>query len=69
MGKEYTVLSIDEMTGLSDTGGVKRYYRHRIKTAGGVVLSVDIDLESFTKEKAAPILQKRAQEADEILAL
>lgn len=69
MSNEYKVLSIDEMTGLADTGGVKRYYRHRIKTRGGVVLSVDVDQEDFTAEKAAPILLKRAQEADKILAL
>ena len=65
----YKVLSIDEMTRLSDTGGIERYYRHRIKTKGGVVLTVDIDEKDFTAEKTAPILEVKAKEADKILAL
>jgi hypothetical protein len=65
----FKVLKIDEMTRLSDTGGVEKYYRHQIKTKGGVVLSVDIGEKDFTAEKAAPILEKRAIEADKILAL
>ena len=69
MAKEYKVLSIDELTRLSDTGGVERYYRHRIKTQGGVVLTVDIDEKDFTADKAAPILLKKAQEADKVLGL
>jgi len=69
MVAEYKVLSIDELTRISDEGGIERYYRHRIKTKGGVVLTVDIDEKNFTAEKAAPILLKRAQEADKILAL
>lgn len=69
MSKEYKVLSIDEMTRVSDIGGVEHYYRHRIKTKGGVVLSIDISEEDFTAEKAAPILLNKAQEADKILAL
>jgi len=69
MVSSYKVLSIDEMTRLSDTGGIERYYRHRIKTKGGVVLTVDIDEKDFTAEKAAPILEVKAKEADKILAL
>lgn len=69
MAKEYKVLSIDEMTRVSDTGGIERYYRHRIKTAGGVRLTVDISKEDFTADKAAPILLERAQNADKVLKL
>lgn len=69
MAAEYKVLSIDEMTRIADTGGIERYYRHTIKTKGGVTLTVDIDEKDFTAEKAAPILLKKAQEADKILAL
>ena len=69
MAKEYTVLSITEMTRLSDTQGIERYYRHRIRTAGRVVLTVDIDEADFVAEKAGPILQNRAQIADKILKL
>jgi len=69
MAAEYKVLRIDEMTRMADMGGIEHYYRHSIKTKGGVIITVDIDEKSFTAEKAAPILLKKAQEADKILAL
>jgi len=69
MAAEYKVLKIDELTRVSDVGGIEHFYRHQIKTKGGVVLTVDISQEDFTAEKAAPILQKKAIEADKILAL
>ena len=69
MANEYKVLSIDEMTRVSEVKGVEHYYRHNIKTKGGVILTVDIDEKNFTAEKAAPILLKKAQDADKILAL
>lgn len=69
MSAEYKVLKIDEMMRPSDVKGVEHFYRHQIKTKGGVVLTVDIDEEHFTAAKVAPILLKRAKEADEILAL
>lgn len=69
MIKEYQVLKIDEMTRVSDVKGIEHYYRHRIKTKGGTILSIDIDEKDFTAEKAAPILLKKAAEADKILSL
>ncbi len=69
MAEGYKVLSIDELTRLSDTGGIERYYRHKIKSTGGVVLTVDISQKDFTDKLAAPILLKAAQNADKILAL
>lgn len=69
MEKEYKVLKIDELTRMSETMGIERYYRHQIKTKGGVILTVDISEKDFTDEKAAPILLKKAQNADKILAL
>jgi len=69
MVAEYKVLSIDEMTRSSTERGLYKEYRHRIKTKGGVVLAVNIDEEDFTPEKAAPILQAAAQNADKILKL
>lgn len=69
MGAEYKVLSIDEMVRPGEVGGIEKFYRHRIKTKGGVILTVDIDKENFTAEKAAPILLKKAEEADKILKL
>jgi len=69
MGKAYDVLKIDELTRVSATGGIEHYYRHTIKTRGGTVLSVDIDDKNFTADKAGPILEKRATEADKILSL
>lgn len=69
MAKEYRVLKIDELVKPSDRGGVERYYRHTIKTAGGTVLKVDVGAGDFTADKAAPILQAAAVEADKILKL
>jgi len=69
MEKEYRVLKIDELTRMSETMGIEKYYRHQIKTKGNIILTVDIDEKNFTAEKAAPILLKKAQEADKILAL
>jgi len=68
-GKLFEVVNIDEMTRVSDLGGIEKYYRHRIKTKGGIVLTVDISDKDFTSDKAAPILEKKAIEADKILAL
>ena len=68
MAAEYRVIKIDELTRLSDTGGIEHYYRHTIKSKGGVVLSVDIAEKDFTEEKATPLLTKKAQNADKILA-
>ena len=69
MAAEYKVLKIDELTRVAEAGGVEHDYRPQIKTKGGVVLTVDISEKDFTAEKAAPILLKKAQEADKILAL
>jgi len=69
MDKAYKVLKIDELSRVRDAGGVEKYYRHQIKTKGGIVLTVDIDEEDFTTEKAAPILEAKAVNADKIKAL
>jgi len=69
MTEDFKVLSIDELTKVGDMQQIERYYRHRIKTKGGVLLTIDIGEKDFTAEKAAPILLKKAQEADKILAL
>lgn len=66
MDKPYKVLKIDELTRIGDMNNVERYYRHTIKTRGGTVMSVDISEADFSAEKAAPILEKRATEADKI---
>ena len=66
---QFKVLKIDEMTRLGETGGVERYYRHQIKTKGGVILTVDIAEGDFVEARVAPILLARAIEADKILAL
>lgn len=67
MGNEYTVQTITEMSRVAPGGGVEQFYRHRIKTAGDVVLTVDIDPADFTPDKARPILQAAAVNADAIL--
>jgi len=65
----YRVLKIDEMTRISETGGVEKCYRHQLKTKGGVILTVDVGKDDFTPEKAAVILLAAAKNADAILAL
>lgn len=69
MAAEYKVLKIDEMSRVGEVGTIEKFYRHQIKTKGGVTLTVDISEKDFTAEKAAPILLKKAQQADAILAL
>lgn len=69
MAEAYKVLRIDELSRMSDTHGIEHYYRHTIKTKGGITLTVDVDEKTFTAEKVAPILAKKATEADKILAL
>lgn len=66
VAKPYNVLKIDELARIADGGGIEKYYRHTIKSAGGTVLSVDIDAGDFTPEKAGPILVKAATNADTI---
>lgn len=62
----YEVLKIDELVKVSDTQQMVRYYRHQIRTKGGVIVSVDIDEKDFTPQKAIPILTKKATEVDGI---
>jgi len=69
MEKNFTVLKIDEMTRIGELDKIEHYYRHTIKTKGSVILTVDISEKNFTAEKAQPILDKKAIEADKILAL
>lgn len=69
MAALYKVLKIDEMTRVGEAGGIEKFYRHQIKTKGGVILTVDISEQDFTAEKAAPILAAKATEADKIKAL
>jgi len=69
MTAEYKVLRIDEMTRIGEVGGIEKYYRHSVKTKGGVVITVDVTEKDFTPEKAAPILLAAAQNTDKIKAL
>ena len=69
MAAEYKVLKIDEMIRPGEVGGIEKYYRHQIKTKGGVILTVNIAEGDFIAEKAGPILLAKAQEADKILKL
>ncbi len=69
MADTYKVIRIDELVRPSDTRGFEKYYRHTIKTRGGTTLTVDIDPGDFSPDRVAPILNKKAIEADKILAL
>lgn len=66
MDKDYTVLAIDELSRMGDLGGIEKYYRYRIKTKGGTVISVNIDEADSTEEKAPPILAAKAKMFDGI---
>lgn len=69
MSAKYKVLSIDELTRPADAGGLKHMYRHKIKTAGGTVLTVEVEPDDFTPEKTGPILEAAAVNADNIKKL
>jgi hypothetical protein len=69
MGQGFDVLKVVELIRPSALGGVEKFYRHTIRTRGGTVLTVDVDERDFTVEKVAPILAKRATDADKILSL
>ena len=69
MAKEFTVLSIQEMVRLNDAGKTERFYRHQIKTTGGVVITVDISIADFNTERARPLLTAAAINADAIMKL
>lgn len=68
MGKEYEVITIDELTRLADIGGIEKYRKVRMKTKGGVLQTVDLNEADFTEEKAIPILTAAAKKADAIKA-
>lgn len=69
MAAEYKVLRINEMVEPDEVKGIQYVYRHTIKTKGGAIFTVKIPEKDFTAEKVAPILLKKAQEVDKILAL
>ena len=69
MAANYKVLNIDEMVRPGEVTGIERYYRHRIKTKGGVILTVDVSEKDFTDEKVALICDAKAIMADKILKL
>lgn len=69
MAKNYDVVDITELMRVTKRGALEKYYRHTIQTKGNIVLTVDIDEKDFTPEKAAPILDAHAIEADKILKL
>jgi len=69
MAKWGEVTRITEVSRLDPKRGIIKIYRHIIMTKGGSSLTVDIDQEDFTAEKAEPILRAKAEEADRILRL
>ena len=66
MTADYKVLKIDEGIRLGEAGGTERYYRHTILTKLGTRLTIDVNPDNFTPEKAAPILLLAAKNADAI---
>lgn len=69
MAKNFVVLKIDQLQRVGDNGRIEPYYRYRIKTAGGVVLSVDVSQADYTPERATPILAAAAANSEAMLRL
>jgi hypothetical protein len=69
MAKNYEVLDSTELIRATKRGAIEKYYHVTIQTKGGTTLTVDIDEKDYTAEKAAPILDAKAIEADKILKL
>jgi len=69
MAKNYDVLDSTELIRSTKRGAIEKYYRVTIQTKGGTILTVDVDEKDYIAEKAAPILDARAVEADKILKL
>lgn len=69
MNRQYEVLEAVERTRVNDVNEIERYFQVKIRTAGGVVRSVNVDEADFTPERVKPILDDAAQKADEILKL
>lgn len=67
MGQEYQVLNITELSRLSPAGTIDKYYRHKIQTRGGVILTHDIHERDFTPDRVEKILAEKAANADKIL--
>ncbi len=68
MEQAYKVLGITELVRQSTAGGVEKFFKHKIQTRGGTIMSVDIGERDFTADKVKPVLTARATEADKILA-
>ena len=68
MGQAYKVLSIDELSRVAEAGGIEKYYRHKIKTRGGTVLTVDIGEADMDEAKVEAILEAKATLFDKIKA-
>ena len=68
MEKAYKVLSIDELSRVGEAGGIEKYYRHKIKTRGGTVLTIDIGEADMDEAKVAEILEAKATLFDKIKA-
>jgi len=70
MGEAYTVLTIDQLSRMSDTRGIEPYFRLNILTKGGVRRTLDLSEAEYSDEKkVAAILLKEAQHTDAILGL
>ncbi len=68
MAKEYIILDIREVPVAGDLGITKKF-RVIIKSTGGTVQTVDVELDSWSPEKAHPILKAEAENSDAIRAL
>jgi len=66
---EYKVIDSTEMTGIDKEKGVYKFRRYTLRTRLGSVITVDLNREDWTAERASAIFLKAAQEEDKIRSL
>ena len=67
--KPFKVLKVDELTRLTDMGGVESYYRVTFRTRGGTTLTTEVSQRDYTPDKVNKILTDLAVNSDKILTL
>jgi hypothetical protein len=69
MAKEYTVKRIRELTRLTETGDLEKFYRIEAVTTKGTQFSVDIPESQSRPDAVQTVLAARAKELDAIKGL
>ena len=67
--KPFKVLKTDQLTRLTDMGGVEPYYHVTFRTRGGTTLTTEVNQRDYTPDKVNKILTDLAVNNDKILTL